>query len=351
LAHIQKAAQKKAVESTKKNLLDDSDDEADGSIAEIPIWLTLTTKRHIVDSNRLKPGRIGLPHPLNKNESTSICLITADPQRAYKNIVASEKFPAALRARITRVIDVTKLKAKYKQYEAQRMLFSEHDIFLGDERIINRLPGLLGKTFYKTTAKRPIPVFLQSKAPKVDGKRAKRQKTEDGINCGTPADIAAEIEKASSAALVNLSPSTNTAIRVGNAGFSANKIAENVDAVVNALVEKWVPQKWKNVRSIYVKGPDTISLPIWLTDELWMDEKDVIADADEKAGLLKAQEKANIGRKRKSAENQDGEAKKLPSSKKAKLPESDDTQLDKQIADRKARLRQQKAAAKQLMED
>ncbi|KAF4451624.1 hypothetical protein F53441_5480 [Fusarium austroafricanum] len=346
LAHIKKASKQKADESGKRNLLDDDEDPSN-----TPIWLNLTTKRHIVDKARLQPGKISLPHSLNTDETT-ICLITAEPQRAYKNIVASEEFPAELGKRIVRVIDFGKLKAKYSQYEAQRKLFAEADIFLGDDRIINRLPKILGKTFYKTTQKRPVPVNLQAKAPKVDGKRQKRVKTEGTVNAGTPEEIAKEVQKAIDSAFVSLTPSTNTSIRIGYSGWTPEQIADNVDAVVTGMIEKWIPQKWRNMKSIYIKGPETTALPIWLTDELWVDEKDVISEDDPRA--LKG-EKPNIGKKRKSLDNAD-EADAAPApTKKAKkqkqLPDGDDGKLDKQISDRKARLRKQKASAKKAIDN
>ncbi|RSL95601.1 hypothetical protein CEP52_011968 [Fusarium oligoseptatum] len=336
LAHIKKASKQKADESGKRNLLDDDDEPT-----ETPIWLTLTTKRHIVDKTRLQPGKIVLPHSLNTDETATICLITADPQRAYKDIVDSEEFPAELSKRIARVIDYTKLKAKYSQYEAQRKLYSECDVFLADDRIINRLPKVLGKTFYKTTQKRPIPVSLQAKAPKVDGKRQKRVKTEGVVNAGTPAEIAKEIEKG------------HWRSPLGYSGWTPEQIAENVDTVVTAMIDRWVPQKWRNLRSIYIKGPETTALPIWMADELWVDENDVIAE-DDATKTLKA-EKANIGKKRKSLENTTEEAEAPAPKKKAKkekqVPEGDDDKLDKQISDRKTRLRKQKAKAKKAIDN
>lgn len=351
LAHIKKAAKESAEDpSAKKNLLAD-DDQVD--TAEIPVWLTLTTKRHIADKSKLHPGKIVLPHRLNADdESLSVCLITADPQRAYKDIVASDEFSAELRKRIGRVIDVTKLKAKFSQYEAQRKLYSEHDVFLGDERIINRLPKILGKTFYKSTTKRPVPVDLQAKVPKVDGKRGKRTKKGDKeVNAGTPAQIAKEVEKAVGAALVSLGPSTNTAVRIGYASWTAEQIANNVDAAAAALVEKWVPQKWRNVKSIYIKGPETAALPVWLTDELWIDDKDVVADTEAT--------KANTGKKRKALAG-DEEKEPAQAAKKNKKaaaavagkhkPVSDDAELNKQIAERKSKLRSAKAKASKAMD-
>ncbi|KAF3057715.1 hypothetical protein CFAM422_012247 [Trichoderma lentiforme] len=353
LAHIKKASKEQAEASSKRNILEDDVD------AEKTVWLTLTTKRHISDKARLQPGKIPLPHSLNASAETTVCLITADPQRAYKNIVASDDFPAELRKKVTRVIDVTKLKAKFSQYEAQRKLFAEHDVFLGDDRIINRLPKILGKTFYKSTLKRPVPVVLKPKARKVDGKKTKPQKKEGEVNAGSAADIAKEIEKALSSALVSLSPTTNTAVRVGFSDWTPEQLAANIETVAAAMVDKWVPQQWRNVKSIYIKGPETAALPIWLTDELWLDDKDVIADAEGEAKKLKAAEKANIGKKRKTTDDSAEQQVDAPAAKKAKKAakeskpkaESNDDKLDKQISDRKLRLRSAKAAAKKAVEE
>ncbi|KAI0158409.1 ribosomal protein L1p/L10e family-domain-containing protein [Pestalotiopsis sp. NC0098] len=353
LAHMKKASKEKAEKAEKKNLLAaGSDDET--SLNEQPVWLTLTTKRHIVDSSRLKPGKIVLPHALNTDPELSVCIISADPQRHYKNLVASEEFPEEWRKRVTRVIDVGKLQSKFKQYEEQRKLYAEHDIFLGDSRIINRLPKVLGKTFYKNTTKRPIPVNLESRnKPKVDGKKVKKTK-DDGPNSCTPAELAAEVEKAVGSALVHLSPSVNTAVRVGYAGWSADKIAANANAVAAALVEKYVPQKDKNVRSMYLKGSETVALPLYMADELWLDgDKDIMTKEAEEAKALA--EKANVGKKRKSLDAQP-EEEAAPASKKAKktktkaIAESDDSHLDKEIAERKAKLKKQKAAAKKAVD-
>ncbi|KAI1379470.1 ribosomal protein L1 [Hypoxylon crocopeplum] len=355
LAHMKKATKEKAANAEKRDLLADPEDE-DGT-KELPIWLTLTTKRHIADSRSLKPGKIVLPHPLNTDPEIAICLITAEPQRAYKNLVASEEFPAELRKKVTRVIDVSKLRAKFGAFEAQRKLYSEHDVFLGDTRIINRLPKILGKTFYKTTAKRPIPVEIQARLPKSDGKRVKRTKDANTVNSCSAIQLAGEIERAVGAALVNLSPTVNTALRVGKASWTAEQIAENVDVVAKTLVEKFVPGKWKNVKSIYIKGQETAALPVWLTDELWLDQKDIVADDSEAAKAILPAEKANIGKKRKSLEGQSEEAepvvkkaKKAKKTKAAKLPEADDAKLDEEIADRKAALKKQKKAAKKALE-
>lgn len=115
--------------------------------------------------------------------------------------------------------------------ENQRALYAEHDIFLADTRIINRLPGLLGKTFYKSQKKRPIPIEIQARIPKSAGKRVKPTKGE--INSCTAAQLAGEINRAVAAALVNLSPSTNHAVKIGYASWKAEDLAANAEKVVN----------------------------------------------------------------------------------------------------------------------
>ena len=348
LKHI-KATEKASTES-KPNLLSGDEEGEDESVA---IWLQLTTKKHITDTKRLKPGKLSVPHPLNTSSTTTICLITADPQRTYKDIVASPGFPSELGSRITKVVGISKIKAKWTQYEAQRKLYAEHDIFLADDRIVTLLPKLLGKTFYKNTTKRPIPVTLLPPAPRTEGKRIARAKG-DGPQAATPQQIASEIEKAIRGTLVHLTPSTNTAVKVGYASWDAQKLAENVDAVASAMIEKYVPKKWRGVKSIHIKGPTTAALPIWLADELWVDEADVVDE--ETAKQITA---ANVGKKRKAIGGEEGEGEKKKGkeegkkekSKKQKLAPSNDDKLDKEIALRKEKLKKQKEQAVLDVED
>lgn len=335
-------------------------------MAETPVWLTVTTKRHMHDSKKLQPGKILLPHPLVRDDDdaaadTTVCLIVADPQRHYKNLVASADFPEATRARITRVIDVKHLTAKFKQYEAQRALYAEHDVFLADDRVINRLPKALGKTFYKNTAKRPIPVVLAPRKPAADkdaakgaNKRAAKKDTaDDNIKCRPAAEVAAEIEKAIGAALIHLSPSTNTAVKVGFAGMAPEALSENIVKVANEVANKYVPKKKNGIKSIFVKGPETVALPIWQDTELWLDAAaDVIANGSEQAKAIEAKrEQANVGKKRKVVDPAEEAEPRSKKAKKESVPEGDDEKLDKQIASRKSKLRSAKAKAKSALDD
>ena len=274
-----KITQKSTTE--KRSLLADAED--DEAADDVPIWLILTTKKHIIDKKRLKPGKVLLPHPYldTANQDLRICLVTADPQRTYKELIAHPTFPLDLAKRIGRVIGLTKLKSKYKSFESRRQLFSEYDVFLADDRIITHLPQVLGKIFYKGGSKRPVPVSLEGKRQSFDEQGSKRRKLSEGgkkvvkadVN---PADVAREIERTLSCALVHLAPSTTTAVKVGKSSMEPQQIQDNVEAVTAALVDRYVPQKWSNVRAVHIKSPTSIALPIWMTEELWADENEVL---------------------------------------------------------------------------
>lgn len=289
----EEAERKITTPSNKANLLAEADDETDVA-DETPIWLVLTTKKHIVDKKRLKPGKIHLPHPYlsatkaandDEDGGTSnlrVCLITADPQRKYKELLAHPTFPVELAGKVQRVLGMEKLKTKFKSYEEKRRLLGEYDVFLADDRVITYLPGVLGKVFYKGGAKRPVPVSLEGRREgTVDAEGNKRKKLSEGGSKVTKAEVdpkavAREIERALESALVHLAPSVTTAVKVGVTSQSPEDVQENVQAVVEGLVDRYVTSKWRGVRAVHIKGPETVALPIWLAEQLWEDETEVL---------------------------------------------------------------------------
>lgn len=336
----------------KSDLLADADED---EVADsVPVWLILSTKKHIIDKQRLKPGKIVLPNPyLDANDETlRICLITADPQRKYKDLIADESFPLELGKRVSRVIGITKLKAKYKSFEARRQLFDEYDVFLADDRVITYLPAALGKVFYKSGSKRPIPVTLEGKRQNIDEKGNKRRKLAEGGSKVTKSDVKAsdiahQIERTLSSTLVHLAPSTTTAVKVGTQAMEPKQLQENIEQVVDTLVERYVPQKWQNVRSVHIKGPNTVALPIWMTTELWEDEKDVL---DEPLPVKQS-------KKRKRGGLADSEIIEVPGPdgvmRKLEKPSSGKKSkgVDAEAAESKAAEKEEKAARKQALKE
>lgn len=83
-------------------------------------------------------------HPIVDPRKESICLLTKDPQRTYKDLIADNDIKF-----IHRVIGIQKLRGKHKAFEARRALLKEHGLFLADDRILPLLPKLLGSKFFE----------------------------------------------------------------------------------------------------------------------------------------------------------------------------------------------------------
>ncbi|KAL5117808.1 proteasome-interacting protein cic1 [Pleosporales sp. CAS-2024a] len=270
VSHMKKHAEQREEKNAVKNLADDEDEAKDN---DQPIFLSIATKKHINNTTSLKPTKIALPHPIIPDD-VRVCIFTKDPQRAYKDVVASDAFPATLRQKLVRVLGVEKLKKRYKSFEQKRALLAEFDVFMVDDRVIKIVAEFLGKVFYQSKAKRPIPIRLTSGA--LIDKTAKKNSKEAQDVVGTPQGVAKEVETALKSTYLSMSPSANTSVKVGTLSMTAQQLTENTSAVVAAIIPKHIEQGWRNVRSLHIKGPATKALPIWLTDELWTDASQVL---------------------------------------------------------------------------
>ncbi|KAL2036613.1 hypothetical protein N7G274_010639 [Stereocaulon virgatum] len=373
LKHIKTFSQRKEASATTKNLLITDPTSPDNSVSEVePIWLVLSAKKFITDKQQLKPRKVALPHSLNTSPNTSICLITPDPQRQFKDAIAHPSFPPDLAKRITKVISIKKLEAKCHSFEAKRQLRDSYDIFLADDRIISYLAKNLGKTFYKTTPKRPIPVNLRPPKPKekknaaLPSTKPKKEPT-DPSSLIAPPQIAKEIQRTLSTAQIHLHPSTTTSVKVGLASFTPEQVAANIEAVVAGLTDKLIA--WRNVRAVHIKGPNTMALPIWLAEELWTDEGMILEDDEAAEAKAKAAQK---GKKRKQGalegstnggeevlvkgtkrKEVDGVSKEEAAgeSRRKKARRLAEEEMSKEMKERREKLRQQKKEARQMIEE
>lgn len=191
------------------------------------------------------------------------------------------------------MLGVDKLKKRYKSFEQKRALLAEFDVFMVDDRIVKIVADFLGKTFYQGKAKRPIPIRLTAGA--FIDKNAKKTKESPSV-VGTPQGVAKEVESALSSTYLSMSASANTSIRVGMLSMTPEQIVENTSAVVTAITAKHIEQGWRNVHSLHLKGPSTKSLPIWIAEELWTDEKQVLDQPHEIKSLPSGK---TVDRKRK----------------------------------------------------
>ncbi|KAG0331563.1 hypothetical protein BG004_001614 [Podila humilis] len=116
------------------------------------VWLIVATKK-FSDASKAKPYRIPLKHSIVAPDA-EVCLFVKDPQKSFKQLLEEKQVKS-----VNKVIGVSKLRAKYKPYEAKRQLCASYGMFLADARVVTVLPKLLGKSFY-LKKKQPIPVDL-----------------------------------------------------------------------------------------------------------------------------------------------------------------------------------------------
>ena len=225
------------------------------------------------------------------------------------------------------------------------------------------LAKILGKTFYNTSLKRPIPVHLEGYKSKTEKRNAALPSTKpkkdssDPKSIATPQAVAREIERTLSMTQVNLSASVTTSVRVGLSSQTPQQVAENIEAVVANMTEKFIPRQWRGVKAIHIKGPNTMALPIWLADELWDDESMVLEDQEAEEAKTKSLQKGkrkrelldgdavpaiNGGKRGEDGKQEisgDMDAKHEIRKKKR---ESEDDDLSQEMKERRQKLRQQK---------
>ncbi|KAI8807401.1 ribosomal protein L1p/L10e family-domain-containing protein, partial [Cladochytrium replicatum] len=186
------------------------------------------------------------------DQTADVCLFTKDPQKDYKKVLEEKGVKG-----ISKVIGVSKLRAKYSTFEARRQLLSQYTIFLADEAIVPMLGKLLGKSFFQ---KKRLPVAVDMK------------KTE----------LAGEIRSAVSSTYLYPPKGADVAVKVANIPtHDPSQIQENVMSVVEPVVQKL--GGWKNILNINLKTPLSVALPLYRH----------LPEADPLAGEEKNGEKKN----------------------------------------------------------
>ncbi|KAL5632670.1 hypothetical protein ACGC1H_005575 [Rhizoctonia solani] len=236
-SHVSTKQAKLAIDAllkhNEKHQAEKEESELLGAKEEV-IWLNVAVKKAYPEK-KLKPFSIPLARPIIDPRTTSICLITKDPQREYKDLLEAQNVKF-----ISRVVGVTKLKGKFKPFEARRQLMQDHGIFLVDERVVPMMPKLLGKIFFKAK-KQPVPVNLQKK------------------------DVKAELERAVSSTYMHQNQGTCTSIKIAPTTFTSSQVLDNLTTALPEIV-KHIKGGWENVQSLHIKTSGSVALPIWSCD-------------------------------------------------------------------------------------
>ncbi|XP_012285949.1 ribosomal L1 domain-containing protein CG13096 [Orussus abietinus] len=142
--------------------------------------------------------------------------------------------------RIKDVIPMNRVRNEFDQYELKRKLLGSYDFFLIDGKIAGHVSHMLGKHFWKKR-KLPTPVKMQSK------------------------DLKLEIDIALQKTSMQLHSLGNShVVQIGHTAMMDERIRDNVIATCKQLA-KYYPGGWKNIRSIHIKTPKSLAVPIYFT--------------------------------------------------------------------------------------
>ncbi|KAH8930013.1 ribosomal protein L1 [Atractiella rhizophila] len=221
-----KHVQKHNKEKEKEDMLQTGEDQW--------VWLVVGVK-NMLKKERHLPYEIPLKHPVMKPPKThAVCLIVKDPQREYKDLLREKEIGF-----IGRVVGISKLKGKFKAFEARRELMKEYDRFLVDDRVVEMMPKLLGKNWMESN-KRPIPVRITN-----------------------PSTLKATLERSIASTYLSLSRGTCHTIRLGSISLhNPAQLTENLLSVLPHLTVR-IPGGWDNVQALQIKTDKSTSLPVW----------------------------------------------------------------------------------------
>lgn len=131
------------------------------------------------------------------------------------------------------------LRVEYDQFELKRRLMTQHDFILVDTRIMNHVTYLLGKKFFRKP-NMLVPVRVNEK------------------------NLKKSLENGLKTAILHLADGVTSTIQIAHLRMRREQVKENILAVVGLLKEKY-PGGEANVRSLSVKLPLSLSLPLYVT--------------------------------------------------------------------------------------
>ncbi|KAJ2456206.1 proteasome-interacting protein cic1 [Coemansia sp. RSA 2336] len=237
----------------------------------------IVTVKKISATMRKKPFRLPLRQRLYE-EPCSVCLIIKNHDEEHVEKLKNLGIPV-----IKEIVSVKDMKTKYHAFEAKRALLKAHDLFLTDDRIINNLPKILGGKFY-----------LKNKLPGTVNLKAKNLKkaVEDALKC----------------TYYRAARGTCNSIWVGTTDMPAERLVENVEDALEALV-RHIPNNWDNIQTVGIKTGSSLMLPVYnalpdaakiIKGKRTEEDKDEVADEKEEEEEESKEKKKNKEKKRKS---------------------------------------------------
>ncbi|XP_045529164.1 ribosomal L1 domain-containing protein CG13096 [Pieris brassicae] len=209
---------------------------------ENPIFLQI---RCIKIQNSTGNIKFVLPHSTAASTG-EICLITPDLKKGKKpdHEPTIEHWEDLLRkagvTSVKTILPMRQLRVEYDQFELRRRLMTQHDFIMVDTRVLNHVSHHLGNMFFKKH-NMLIPVNINEKK-----------------------DLKKDIDVGLRTVMLRLNEGAISNLVVGHTGMPQAHIKENILAIIKQLAERY-PGGEPNIRSLCLKLPLSLSLPIYMT--------------------------------------------------------------------------------------
>lgn len=206
------------------------------TVVQVQLGLEVAPKQAHV-----KPIRLDIPYGYrlidadNGDEPPQVCLIVQQDSKAWvKELLA--QFPEM--NVVKKVLGLQSLRTKYGDFAQKRELLRSYNVFMADDSILPMLSKALGKIFFKAK-QQPIPIPIARKS-------------------ALPYHILKALKS------THLSYSTGTSITVvaGRTTMEPSQLVANIATLIPQAVSK-LPRRWANIRSISLKTPSSMALPIY----------------------------------------------------------------------------------------
>jgi len=248
----------KALNELKKYVLKKTEESEEGKSQLFEddlinnLQLIISKKNYFTIKKNFKPKLINIKNkPINKDLQPRVILFIRDDiidKNLLEKIEESE-----VSNLISEIITGSELKTTYKQYEKRRELYSNNDLFISDDALITSLPKLLGKIFYDSNKKLPIPIKIS--------------KEKFSIN-----SIINHIKKIIFESIFYSIPrSNNLTINLGSLEFINEDVISQIISYFN--------EKYDDLRSIFLKTNQSPSLPLYDLDIVYT-ESDIETGED-----------------------------------------------------------------------
>jgi proteasome-interacting protein CIC1 len=232
----------------KAQLFDEEDDEE-----ERKVYVQVNNKKYFSEKPEFKPKLIQLSSPIYNQDNLKTCLIIRDQLVSTTEQIEAleqENLPT-----VSQIIPLKLLKTDYKNFEKRRELYSQYDLFIIDDAVMNLMPTLLGKIFYESgNNKIPLPIRVTNST---DTKKL------------SIVTLKNQLEKCLKSTYYLPPMGSTITIEIGNISsqYTQEQLVQNLQAVVAGF-------NASSVKSIMVKTTSSPSLPLFYTKELF-DANDV----------------------------------------------------------------------------